>query len=502
MLIASIRRTEMNKEGILSWLERWTLPIVSIAFLVLYYASFYWQGYVSAPGGDLYNHVSLMRDLQSHGFSVFFVGYPRLFHLVLLIATTITGLNPLRVMLYMLPLVMLGVALSAGWVARLIAGRTAGIVTTVLLLFISQQPWQTLYDGGFPSVIAAGIFLPLWVGSTGLYLQRGGRTWGLASLLFILLIVCTHHLTTIYLFLMVAFLVPFYISRLNRGWALGLAAALIVLWFTPLTEPLHHLLATVLVPQSVFPWYHLVGHLDNPDAIWPISDYPHAISYLVVYGGLLGLLSLSLLAMWRHESKVIPFMVAVWAIFLLVGSQVKALDFPVRLARDASIPLAIGAGVGIVQIWRLASKRWFTLAAFILLLIWAGGPELSRRAYSVFFIYEPTMQYTGADQAAVDQVGSAPTLSLDRPLPSVVKSTIVFSSPDSTLMDAALTSWFRTTLAPFQYVIYEVPMGDQSSDLRYRPSLEGVGFTEVAAYGDPLKTVMVFQKQSDADTLK
>ncbi|MBU6389256.1 hypothetical protein KGQ71_01950 [Patescibacteria group bacterium] len=463
------------------------IGVLSLFFLVVSYTVDLAFRYPSAPGGDLYNHYLFIVDLQKYGLSHFFTSYPRLFHLIVLLGMKVTDLPALKVMLYLVPIVLLGVALAAAWVAYLLAGEWAALLAFLILLFVSGQPLQTLYDGGFPNVIAAGIWLPLWVGSTSLYLSHRNWKWLGASLLFALLTLATHHFSLAYLLVLFLLLVLRYGWR---QWYYWLALILIggALIWTPLGQPFKAILNGVASFGGAFPWIHLVGKLANSDAIWRYADYAVGIGSLQVYLGLAGLIVLAIWMSSRKKDSVLPYLVFCWIVLLLIGSRIEALGFPVRVARDAGVPLAISAAVFIMVLWRMC-KSLAARVGIVALCIALTLPQTIGRFYRLLH-YEPTMQYTTADQEAVDRTGDAPTVVLNQLLPTTIRSSITTVNP--MIHTAVGQENLRTDLADAEYVFFDIPNGDPDDYSRW---LESNGFQLLVIYGDPLKTVHLFQRK-------
>lgn len=474
-----------------SWQSRFLMAVI-IGFLVLYYVSYVRFHYASAPGADLYNHVLMMQELEQKGFSVFFHDYPRMFHLVLWGVTALTGLDPLRAMLYLIPPLMVGVALANGWLARLIAGPTAGVITTVLLLFFSYQPWQTLYDGGFPNVLAAGVFVPLWIGCVGSFIMTHRRHYLGGAVIFALLIVMTHHISSAYLLFLLVVLLLAYLPRLGMWGGIGLIGVFL-LWLSPIAAPVRGLVGQAVYVEGEFPWLHVRGHLDNYYAIWhKASDYPGGIGALVFYAGLMGVAAV----MWwgKKERNIVALLTLAWLAALLLGSRIEALSFPVRLARDAGMPLAVAAGVGIFAAWQWASWQARPSVGRVILIgivLLLGFQQFGRSIKKIAYVYEPTLRYSQADQSAVALVGSTPSIMFDNPLPSVVDPAIYYRPLNE---DVARNGGRVPNLGSRTYVLVEISSAHPTIDDRLTTALAEGGYEELTRFQDSLRTVVVFKK--------
>ena len=475
------------------------LPVILMVslgalFLGLRYGSFAFHHYVSAPGGDLVNHVVMMRDLEAHGLAVMFSSYPRLFHLILLITIKLTGLRPLTALLYLLPLMMLAVSLATGWLASVIAGRWAGLAAFFTLLFISSQPWQTLYDGGFPNILAAGVWVPLWIVCTSYYFGQRNWKYGIGSILTSLAIVLTHHISTGYLVVLyIALLIRLMLSA-RPLWVLAGAALLALYLATPLSNALWILLHQVVRFQAHYPWVIAVGKLDNPNAIWLWSDYPNALGWFVLAGGLVGFITLLRLAWSRSTAGIASYLLLVWAVVLLIGSREQVLGFPLRLARDAGIPLAASVGILFAQVGRWVRYQPLQVAVGALFLL-LGFSQLSAQFERVIGPYEPTIQYTLADREAVDSVtrDNLQVASISNLLATVdgngVKQVRLIPGETESIQQANLKQ-----LAPYQAVIMEQPLSGGEEAARTAHLLRRGGFVPEEIFSDTVKTVVVFRR--------
>ncbi|MCC2631329.1 MAG: hypothetical protein K0S20_28 [Patescibacteria group bacterium] len=480
------RRPEVSTVANRLWLPG-LMAVFSIAFLVLYSHSYAYFGYPSAPGGDLYNHFLHIRELQNGGIAHFYEGYPKFFHLLVLAGMSLTGLDPLKVMLYMVPLVLLGSALASSWLAYRLGGKVAAFTAFMLMLFVSGQPLQTLYDGGFPNTIAAHIIAPFFLGFVALYLQAKYRKWLLAAFFTGFLLVSTHAFTAVYIGLTIVSLIFLYKKIF---WKYGLPFMILCLLFllTPVAQPLRSILASVIRLKSDFPWVAVVGKLDNPNAIWRLVDYPEGINYFIVYAGIIGTALLAYQAYQKKEKAPLSYMVFVWIILLFVGSRLEVLGFPVRLARDLATPLTIAASIVVATVWERPRFRIPLRIALIALIILMTNHHFLYRLQRIRH-YEPTMQYTNADQEAVDMIGDRPAAAIAQFLPYVAKANVV---PVFLSENGIHTPEDRAQLESKEYVFFEIRSGHNGEV--FRPLVEEMGFRQVAVFKDPLKSVILFRR--------
>jgi hypothetical protein len=461
-------------------------------YLIFKYAYIWHYHYPSASGGDLYNHYILMTELKEHGIRVFFSGYPKLFHLFVWIGTSITGLPFLKFLLLLTPLIIAAAAYAWSRVAARISGEWAALLTLFVFLFVSAQPHQTLGDGGFPNFIAAGIFLPGFIIQAAQLAEGVTRQRLLKTAGWFLLIVCTHHLTTFYVLLLTFYLLFIFKSRISPKVILGGVTALLLLIISPLGNSVRSIVSLILVPQHSFPWFHLAS-LNNVSAIWKWEDYGIGISYFVVYVGIPGLIYLFARAQKRREANIVCGLVAILGVFLLVGSQLTVLVFPVRLARDAALPLIIAAScLSVAMIQRLS--RYPVLPWLMgIFFLWLASPHLQdswRRTVQ----YNEWMEYSNATDEAVQAVNDRPTGAVGQPIATVVKRSIYSISlqpVDLKNTNADIGDYNRSQLGQLEYVFYESRDGAGNW---VAPILIQAGFHAVASYQDPLKVVYLYYR--------
>jgi hypothetical protein len=267
---------------------------------------------------------------------------------------------------------------------------------------------------------------------------------------------------------------------------------LLTVLFLPLAQ-LRSIVKDVVQPSDVFPWFQLVGKLDNPNAILPVSEYGTAISYMVVWFGLAGLVILSLRALRRPEHRLGTFVLVGWAAMLFVGSRIESLGFPVRIARDLATPLVIAAAAGIAVAWEWSSDRRMLLRVpLVIVAVWLAYPHAYGRLYRIRH-YEETMQFSTAHTQALKVVGTAPAAAIDRLIPAAYAPNvrpveIHFSDAASTL----LSSTTLHALEGIEYALVTIPKGQPEGT--YPKSLGDAGFSETRRFYDPANTVVLYQK--------
>lgn len=189
-------------------------------------------------------------------------------------------------------------------------------------------------------------------------------------------------------------------------------------------------------------------------------------------------------------------MVLVWLLAMAIGSQVKQLGFPVRLARDLATPLIISTSLAMIEIWRLIGKLRPNLglillqAAFASLCFILAYPHMSDRFIRITN-YEPVLQYSAADQAAVFYIGENPAIAIDQDLPPIFQPTIQSLYPKLPFTEQEVLA-DKSIFKKVKYVFFE-DSSTHYGQIYVKPLYE-LGFHPVIKFTDPIKTVSIFQK--------
>ncbi len=417
--------------------------VLVTAFIVTSYLVFRQFGYVTAPGGDLYNHAQMVFDLQRQGASIFFSGYPKLFHTVVLAGVDLLHHDPLKIMLLYLPIVIALAGLSAFLLLNRLRGPWAGLLGLVLVMFVAIQPLQTLYDGGFPNFISVSVWLPIVL--LGIAdLDAGGRynARGI-SLTFLgaVLIVLTHHFSALYLVILLV-ASAFFSTKTVRWYLLSAFVIGLVILLSPVASGARNLLSSVIQFGGMFPWVHIVGQIDNPNAIINITSYGDYFGPFIYFAGLLTMGGVILA--WIRKIRIpLPIsLLTVLGIVLLICSQIEAFRFPLRLARDAGVPLTLLTAYGVsIVLYAVKPNRVLT-NGFAIVLVLAMLPALITR-FDRLFTFEPDMQYTPAQAAMAARAQGAPAIFVNQLLVSIAFPNVKPIFPDQqsdTLLAPLITS--------------------------------------------------------------
>ncbi|HEY1074232.1 MAG TPA: hypothetical protein VGE59_00830 [Patescibacteria group bacterium] len=355
--------------------------------------------YSVPPGLDAVPHNEVVRNILNGDIGQIF-RYHTLWHILTILLSSVTRLPTITAMAWLGPLLLVTSSISLYIFNRRFFSPLAGYTSLLLLGFTSLQPLQTLYDGSFPNVLAAGTVLPLAfiLFENIFHSVKKARAIFLFVLGFIIL-AFSHHLTTLYaLATMGIFLLVFltqYCRQKRISWFLILFVLIVSLllgfltlnWLlhSPLTENSVFSLANQFMATSFhYPFIHFKGVLDDPNAIWRISLYPQEIGEAVVYLGIMGFFA-GLYFLKKRPADTAWNAVAlliIWSCVLFLGSRMEALAYPVRLARDLAIPLALLSGVFVHLVWSYIVEhglpRWL-FAVIIILIIFLAYPSTTKR---------------------------------------------------------------------------------------------------------------------------
>ncbi|MEZ0286854.1 MAG: hypothetical protein ACAH35_03395 [Candidatus Paceibacterota bacterium] len=454
-------------------------------YLVGSYVLFRHFGYVSAPGGDLYNHAMKVALLQEQGVGAFFAGYPKLFHALVLLGVEVSGKDALRVMLAYLPLVVGAAGAVSFLLLKRLQGSWAGVLALGLTLWVATQPLQTLYDGGFPNYISVAVWLPLVLLGVS-YLEDTKKKQrvlgGILIALGVILMMLTHHFSVAYL--VILFVAGCVISwRLT--WKLLLAGLVAMLAFllSPLSAGVRDLASAVVQFGGAFPWIHLVGTLDNPNALISVRAFPEYFTPLIWWGGFAALVWVCILMLARKPVPLTVKLLAVLTFVLLVCSQMEVFGFPLRLARDAGVPLLFLFVYGAAHFTQkaFAKDRVWGVASLLFLALFLL-PSLHDR-FERMTHFEPAMQYTPAQDKIASYDSPGLMVALDQLLP-------VIAHPKARPYEFKTEFLFREDIVQMKCLIM-IEAGDA-----YVARIEGIlkeyGFVLIERETDPLKSVRLY----------
>lgn len=328
--------------------------------------------YAVPPGGDAANHNRIV-ELILDGKIREAIHYHIVWHLIVAGISRVTGTVPVTVMAWAGPGILVAGSAVLFLFNRRYFGFIAGLVSAIVLGLMSFQPLQTLNDGGFPNVLATTIVLPLTL--MALVFLLSGRKKALAIPLFIAMLVVlffSHNFTPLYglatmaIFTVVA--IPIWLRRSGYNYLIVfgalIGAALLGLLIAKVVFGTESFSATGLASQFArvdfsWPFFHLTGKLDNPNAMLDVTSYIDALGPALFYLGLPGiLLAAGYVVFGRWSSKAqASLLLLIWVTLVFGLSQTPTVGFPVRLTRDLAVPLALLSGLAVGAVADLGLRR-------------------------------------------------------------------------------------------------------------------------------------------------
>lgn len=385
--------------------------LISLVFLgFVFYFEIFKFDYAVPPGDDGIRHMSQALEIsrtwkispQAGSFD------PLLFHTVLAMLHRLTGIGIVPLTTYGIPaLAILSVVMVFVVSRSLFHDRRLAWASFVLFALLSPQPQQIYGDGTYLNLVGALILLPLVLLQLPKLLEPSFKTKrvlfaGLTSGALML----THSLTSIYFLMILGGLGIYLIGiRWKEQWwknknlwgYLG-----IVLLFVPMVwdfylggtmEKILSLVGIGTVSQS-----NILG-ADFGDAFTRPpgrGDYEWLLNPVLITAALLGLIFFFFYHPKKKYGKVV---LLIWALALFLGSRSSAFQLPHRFARDLAMPVAIFAGIFVVEFYRrLSSKprKIASLLIFVVMLAFGARAKMDEAKS-----YNPLIRVQKSDEAAM-----------------------------------------------------------------------------------------------------
>ncbi|QQG49781.1 MAG: hypothetical protein HZB70_03225 [Candidatus Berkelbacteria bacterium] len=478
-----------------------------VGAVVILYAAFWIyvtlnHGAAVPPGDDSNFHLKTIRAILD-GKAASSPNYPVGFHYLAAGLSWILNVNPVKLSIGIFALLLPLSSLALYFSCRALLGRTVALITFALYTLISFQPMQTLYDGGLPNVLAAGILLPLFFVCYLKFLELAGKErWRYAafSLLLALFIFLTHHLSALYLTGVVVVATPlltFFAKpgerRTQLGWfgvvtVVGIGALIMSGAITPTVN----LVRQVVSFAPTFPFISLIGEVQDPGWIYrSYRDYKEGIGpTLVILGSLYPLAFLVL--MWKRQLKRAHVLILIWLLLLLIASRLSGLGVPARAAKDMALPLSMAGGVLVAMVWQERSHLWrlVAVAATVWVLI-VGGIDMTNKFVRIDDLTR-MFRVTKADEQLLRDVpaGSHVAVYGISQLLSHLRPEVKFTNLHSQ-QETPLNVW----LGEFDYVIVEMgewPHVPPDEEL-LRQMIESPELKIVRSASDRWKTLYLFE---------
>lgn len=317
-------------------------------------------GYIVPPGDDPLNHLEMVRNVLAGKFDT---TYPPLFHIIIAAFSLLLRNDPLSVMNWFTPLLVLLPPIAVYFFLSKNFSRLAAIIGFTITILASNYGLVAYGDGNYPNILAAGFFLPMALTYFTDAFRHNARRNIIIGLIFILLTVLTHHLTTALFFaIFIVYLLVLIIwnrfekitARLNKVvFALSgcLVIAIVVLSLTP---------AKIMFIQA-FNSLRSTDSVLSTDAfaqILTLNETSQMLGEFAFYLGLAGLFYLMIMLARPKErlNKPAIVLVIVWFFVIFGLSRVEFVSLPARIGREVGIPLLIAGAIMIADLVSVLKK--------------------------------------------------------------------------------------------------------------------------------------------------
>lgn len=423
--------------------------------------------YIVPPGDDPMNHWLMAKPFYDHTAKIWEVwkqgAYPPGFHIFISSLAHLLHTDLLSTIVWFYPSIIIFSSLAIFFLTKIIFDRWTALLAFFMYGFTAESSIQLLNDGGYPNLIAAHVFIPLFLIFLLLAVRNSSKTkkiiYSTLSVISALLVVFTHHISTFYLLgiilLSIPVLILVYMIRGKLRWNKGILFFTIYFIFlgfclylfkhSALFAPARGLSNMMIQFQNAFPFFKIIGKADP-------ATIPSKRSYLIFFGslifatGILGYLYSAISVFKKKTLNIFPQVILlVWTSLLLIGSRLQFLTNPERMARDAVVPFTIlGAGFSIILIRWLKPKPILRYSVICLLLFLSINPIIGR--IKVALSYASMVRFTSADKKAIDYLQSKQPLSIltdaqDFYLPIFLKNSLIDYNFSGSLGDKNINSY-------------------------------------------------------------
>lgn len=401
-----------------SILNKKTAYYLAIVFILIflvfsYFYGIFYYNYPVPPGDDGLRHMTEASHIIETGYYEKFKGSldPPLFHILLSSLTITTGQNIAEVTKLFAPLLAILSTFSIYFLARRYFNKKIALISLLLFVFVSPQPFGIYEDGTYLNLLGAEFFLVILLSFLPLLnkYKAISLSYPLIISLFTASVILTHSLSATYLaFILIVFIPIFvYLKFKNK---LNNFKQIILIYLLPL----------ILLP---FAWNFYLKNLLNKlfkitginpsSSTKTVSDsffsfppafngYIKTYSYVLIILGTAGFIILlasvifksnafnKLVLLSKRIKKYIninfdnyvlsknknleKITLILWSGILLVCSRFSLFMFPSRFSRDAVIPITIMSAIALYLFFKFLykNKSIYFVTTFVLLLVFFG----------------------------------------------------------------------------------------------------------------------------------
>ena len=386
------------------------ITIIFVFLVFYYYFGIFHYGYLVPPGDDGLRHMTEAEHITETGFYKKFKGSidPPLFHIILSSLTLISGQNIVDVTKIFAPFLAILSAFSIYFITRRYFNKKIALLSLILLIFISPQPFDIYEDGTYLNLISAEFFLIFLISLLPNLVKATKNQLYITVLIIIFTasVILSHSLSSIYLIFILSFLLIIFLYLKTKD-KLKNSKYLLSIYLIPL-------LLIPFVWNFYFKFIYnkflkLIG-LVNPSANHADSDlfyslppafngYISTYSYTIILLGVAGTFlllfsfiiksNLFKIAMccftkyyklinYNFDNNILlnnknleKIIILAWAIVLVACSRFSLFLLPSRFARDAIVPITMLSAVVIYIFLHYLcqnKKRSFALISFLLII--------------------------------------------------------------------------------------------------------------------------------------
>ena len=341
----------------MAFLKKYWISLSVVALVFLKFFFILWQfrvgGFLVAPGGDQYNHIYYIENLDKI-FPNF--GYPPLFHYLLRFVTNqFWGGDYLASILALAPYFLILPIIMVYFLGKNLFSKKVGLWALILVVFCSGYPLLNFADGSYPDLLNYGIVVPLVLIFLFRSLRHGRWLDFLLTGFFISVSFLTHHFSSITLLASIGPFLLFLIlyhnidaPKIKKNLYKLLFALFIfaLFWFFVLKftfGPSFYKAITNLVTQGESPVISSVA--STP---YEYQDIYVIVRPIILFFGVAGLAVLFTEFGQKKKREIIFLMI--WIAVVWVLSRADWSGLPPRFLRHIDLPLIIASGFFIVYI--------------------------------------------------------------------------------------------------------------------------------------------------------
>lgn len=388
-------------------------PWLLLVFLALVWRAIYayWSlasdHYLVPPGPDGASHTSQIANQMNGHWAIIANGnYPQGFHILMALLAKVFGITAFQAVLWLTPLLLVIPILVVYFVGRkffnsVIVGSVAASAWAVIAL----SPVRSYGDGNYPNLLAASVIMPLCILSIYRFVSRPSVKRAIISLLLVIMIAVTHHLTLGY---MIIILAPWwFVMTVERFWSVRADRRALIKTLVGFFVIVLMVGVFILLYRGPLLSYLAVlkegGNLSRYLA--GDSNVISVMKELEINGPLLviiGLVGLGFL-MFSKENHPLKLLFASWILVLWLMGTVPDVGLPGRFIRELAIPLSLMIGY-LAHFWYEHTPKLkpalLTPLLVITLLVSVWIAALSR-PFALPDPYRPLMRLQHDEEAAL-----------------------------------------------------------------------------------------------------